>query len=428
MSIDTIKLKEFYERGAIRIQNGFAYGNWNDSGKGIIQLRPFNISINGQIDLSTSKYIEINRNVSPYLLQQQDIIFNNTNSEELVGKTAFWVKEQTAVLSNHMTIVRVLDENEISPQFLAFLLLKKWMDGYFHQVCRRHVNQASVSVDMLKETPFPFYSVLEQRRIASILNTVQTAIEQQERLITLTRELKSALMHKLFTEGLRGEKQKETEIGLIPESWQVVPLGKYVTIKNGYSFKSSDYVKNGVLSVRISNVSNGELIDKDNQYLPNHFLTKYSDFALSEGDLIISLTRPVISSGIKYCLIEKKHLPLLLNQRVGKFEIKNPNHISKEFLYYIVSSKYFVDEIKKLFGNSSQQPNVSPQQLEKFLIPLPMLDIQNEISFSLNTLTQKVTYHSQKKKLFEELLRSLLNQLMTGQIRVDKIDLFNNLR
>ena len=118
----------------------------------------------------------------------------------------------------------------------------------------------------------------------------------------------------------------------------------------------------------------------------------------------------------------------MLNQRVGKFEIKNPNHISKEFLYYIVSSKYFVDEIKKLFGNSSQQPNVSPQQLEKFLIPLPMLDIQNEISFSLNTLTQKVTYHSQKKKLFEELLRSLLNQLMTGQIRVDKIDLFNNLR
>jgi type I restriction enzyme S subunit len=274
-----------------------------------------------------------------------------------------------------------------------------------NQLANVEVNQIGFEID-------------EQRRIAHVLNTIQTAIEQQAQLIALTRELKSTLMHKLFTEGLHGEKQKETEIGLVPESWEVIPLGKYARIQNGYAFKSSDYIKEGILSVRISNVSHGTLIDKDNQYLPKDFLTKYSDYALKVGDLVISLTRPIVSTGMKYCLVEKKNLPLLLNQRVGKFEIKNPEMITQKYLYYIVFSKYFVDELKKLFGNSSQQPNVSPLQLEKFLIPLPKTDEQEKISFSLETLTNKENYHSHKLQLLEELFRTLLRQLMTGQIRV----------
>ena len=74
----------------------------------------------------------------------------------------------------------------------------------------------------------------EQRKIAGVLGLVQRAIEQQERLIALTTELKKTLLHKLFTEGLRGEPQKQTEIGPVPESWEVVPLGfTCVKIGNG---------------------------------------------------------------------------------------------------------------------------------------------------------------------------------------------------
>jgi type I restriction enzyme, S subunit len=54
---------------------------------------------------------------------------------------------------------------------------------------------------------------------------VQGAIEAQERIIRITTELKKALMHKLFTEGLRGEPQKQTEIGPVPENWEMVEIG-----------------------------------------------------------------------------------------------------------------------------------------------------------------------------------------------------------
>ena len=83
----------------------------------------------------------------------------------------------------------------------------------------KHVTGKEFSNSQVALPPLP-----EQKKIAHILSTVQRAIEAQERIIQTTTELKKTLMHKLFTEGFRNDPQKQTEIGLIPESWEVVRL------------------------------------------------------------------------------------------------------------------------------------------------------------------------------------------------------------
>jgi type I restriction enzyme S subunit len=82
-----------------------------------------------------------------------------------------------------------------------------------------------VDIKAFLELPIPLPFVEEQQKIAKVLSTIQRAIEQQDKIIETTRKLKKSLMHKLFTEGLNGEEQKETEIGRVPKSWDVVRLG-----------------------------------------------------------------------------------------------------------------------------------------------------------------------------------------------------------
>ena len=90
-------------------------------------------------------------------------------------------------------------------------------------MAKRHAQSANlIAATTSRASAIPLPPFSEQRKIAAVLGLVQRAIEQQERLIALTTELKKALLHKLFTEGLRGEPQKQTEIGPVPESWEVV--------------------------------------------------------------------------------------------------------------------------------------------------------------------------------------------------------------
>jgi len=86
----------------------------------------------------------------------------------------------------------------------------------------------TLNLSEIKEIKIPLPPLSEQQKIAKVLDKIQQAIGLQDRIIELLKNLKKSLMQKLFTEGLYGEEQKETEIGPIPKSWEVVRLGEIV--------------------------------------------------------------------------------------------------------------------------------------------------------------------------------------------------------
>jgi restriction endonuclease S subunit len=112
----------------------------------------------------------------------------------------------------------------------------------------------------------------EQRKIAGVLGVVQRAMEQQERLLALTAELKRALLHQLFTAGLRGEPQKQTEIGPMPESWELRSIGDLeLDIGDGnYSTKypkQEEFLPAGLPFLRANNLVDGRLVWNDMRYI-----------------------------------------------------------------------------------------------------------------------------------------------------------------
>lgn len=134
--------------------------------------------------------------------------------------------------------------------------------------------------------------LMEQQQIATVLSAVQRAIERQERLIALTAELKKALLHKLFTEGTRGEPLKQTEIGTVPESWEIVPLGSIAKIGNGSTPKRDNvaYWKDGTIPWLTSGKIHEGRITKPDQYVTATAEAECHLPLVAGGSLLVAIT------------------------------------------------------------------------------------------------------------------------------------------
>ena len=131
------------------------------------------------------------------------------------------------------------------------------------------------------------------------------------------------------------------------------------------------------------------------------------------GDLVMAMTRPIISRGIKIAhIVENKKI--LLNQRVGKFL----TILNMDFLNSIINSKYFIVQIKRGLSESNQ-PNISSSEVEATKIWYP-IDIQEQqkIASILNTVDAKISELKSKKYHLEKLKKRLMQKLLVGQIRV----------
>lgn len=156
------------------VRSGFASGRHNATGEGIAHLRPMNVSRLGEIDLSEVKYVD--PSCDDRRLEPGDILFNNTNSPALVGKTAL-VRQISGenAFSNHMTRLRTV--SGVVPAFLASQLHFLWMTGRLSHVITNHVNQASISAKVL----------------ASQVEVVMPPRAEQERIVAAIEEYLSHL-------------------------------------------------------------------------------------------------------------------------------------------------------------------------------------------------------------------------------------------
>ncbi|WP_347241768.1 restriction endonuclease subunit S [Thermus sp.] len=193
-----VRLGDLKKQKVLWLKNGFPQGKFNEQGYGIPHLRPFNVTDDGRISLSQIKYVAPSSD-DRYWLSKGDILFNNTNSEELVGKVAYFNLDGKYTLSNHMTIIRVQNPKKLNNIWLAYWLLHLWQRKHIQALARRHVNQASISLARLDTIPIPLPPLSEQQEIARILQAVDRKIEAEERRKQALEALFKTLLHDLMT-------------------------------------------------------------------------------------------------------------------------------------------------------------------------------------------------------------------------------------
>lgn len=178
----TIKIEDGWEKTKLvnllnNIKPGFACGQYSKGSAGIPHLRPMNISDKGGFVLEDVKSISVDllESKNDYLLENQDILFNNTNSKELVGKTTIVTDVKTNMMySNHITRLRC-NKEKVLPQFLSFYLHNLWRNGYFLERCKKWIGQAGIDLEQLKSTIIYLPKLDEQK---SIIEKISLEIEQ----------------------------------------------------------------------------------------------------------------------------------------------------------------------------------------------------------------------------------------------------------
>lgn len=268
------------------------------------------------------------------------------------------------------------------------------------------------------------FDIPEQCHIARVLTTVQNAIEQQARLIDLTSELKSTLMNKLFTEGLRGEKQKETEIGLVPESWEGITLGELANPNGliqtgpfGSQLHKSDYQDTGIPVVNPTHMLGNKINHENLPKISAETANKLGKHILKTGDIVFGRRGEIGRHG----LVTKDEDGWFCG--TGSFLVRvNKDHIDNRFLSYYFSLPQIVTWLNS-HAAGVIMPNLNNTVLGIMSVFHPKYEDQVEIANALDRLEDKTELHKKKRQLLEELFRALLHQLMTGQIRVKDLEI-----
>lgn len=188
----------------VDVVSGSAAGQSMQRSSGVPHMRPMNITVNGRLDFGDVRFIDpsaVKRNLRP-----GDVLFNNTNSPALVGKSALLDVDAELAFSNHMTRIR-LNEDLMLPAFLALQLYALQRMGYFETHCRKHVNQASVSADfLLTRVPLVVPAIPDQSSVVSLLESARDMLDRAAAKVndaqTHISSAQSALIDELFRGGL----------------------------------------------------------------------------------------------------------------------------------------------------------------------------------------------------------------------------------
>ena len=362
--------------------------------------------------ISQEEHLELIKRCNPEI---GDILYSK-NGTIGIPKIIDWDNEFSIFVS--LCLIKMKkQESYISNKYLEQFLKS---DSCMRQI-RLRAKQGTVTnlhLEEIRELIIPIPTIKEQEKIASILSTVDEQIDNVDALIEKNKELKKGLMQTLLTKGIGHTKFKKTEIGEIPDEWEVINAGRVFDI-------ITDYVANGSFASLAANVEYKEsedfaivvrLTDYKNEYKgPFVYVDKKAYDFLSKSklegdDIIIANVGAYAGYVFRAPNINK---PITL----GPNAILVRSEQNREFIYYWLSSEFGQKAIKEIISTTAQ-PKFNKTDFKKILLPIPNLKEQYKISSILLKTDERIEEHEKEKKKLEQLKKGLMQQLLTGRIRV----------
>ena len=367
----------------------------------------------GKIFSDTSGYAEDVQS-HKYFFQKNDVLYSKLRP--YLDKAVLATRD--GICTTELLVLR--PHKGVSSLFLVCMLHDKNFIEYAMEGVTG-VQHPRTSWAHIKNYKIEKFSIEVYHKIGLLGATVQHALSFNEGLLNLAKKFKHATMHKLFTCGLRGEaqKEKETEIGLVPNGWKIVSLSSLGKIGNGSTPKKTinEYWEQGYFPwLTSSKVYDRDIVSAE-QFVSKIALEECHLPIINPGAILIAITGQGKTLG--HCAV--LNIEATINQHLAYIQVDLIKAIPSFVRGYLETQYEYLRQVASAGG--STKGALTCAFLSSLAIPLPDMEEQQEIVDILDVIDRKIDLHRRKKALLEELFKSLLHKLMTGEIRVDELDL-----
>lgn len=389
----------------IDVQSGVGAGKEDQSSeeRGIIQIRPTNIDRDGLLVYEKNVYVPIDANMPS--IEKGDVLFNNTNSQELVGKTAVFNEDKPYRFSNHITRIKV-NQTKILPEYLWLILNLYQRKFIFYSICTNWNNQSGVGNELLKSIKIPLPTLVKQKEIIDFYTKAHETKQRKEvEAKNLLEGIDSIILKMLDIE----PNQKHDKNPVFSTSLSNI-IGRRLDVssyKEHFEMFSNTYPNKRLSSlVEIDPTTKFAGFKDDSMitFIPMECIdekfgevTEQREIAISqikgytkfrEGDLLWAKITPCMQNG-------KSAIARNLKNGVGcgstEFYVIRPKteDLLIDYVYLLLRHFEVLKAAQGSFGGSAGQQRVSSQYLKSIMIPYPSKDIQRSIVDAIMERKQK---------------------------------------
>lgn len=390
-----------------------AVGDEND----IPVIRSTNFTSSGVIDYSNLAYRNIDeRKRLAKSLKSGDMVLEKSGGSptQPVGRVVYFDKNEPFLFSNFTQ--KLTPKPDCDSKFLFYKFYSEYQNGTvlkFQQQTTGIINFQLAEYLRFKSI-FPPLS--EQQKIATILSSVDNVIEKTRAQIDKLKDLKTGMMQELLTKGIGHTEFKDSPVGRIPAEWSVQKIDSLVTkVGSGVTPRggSEAYVSSGIPLIRSQNVYSDGLRLEDIAYITVEQHQKMANSQLKPNDVLLNIT----GASIGRCYyLPRDFKEGNVNQHVCIIRPKQ-SVINSVFLAYLLNSEIGQHQIMSLQAGGNRE-GLNFQQIREICFATPTLPEQQKIVNLLQSIDTKIMTVSQKLISVEQTKKALMQDLLTGKVRV----------
>ncbi len=406
--------------------NDVSYGSSaKSSSSGLVPVLRMGNLQGGFIDWGDLVYTSDTGEIEKYTLEKNDVLFNRTNTVDLVGKTAIYKGERPAIYAGYL--IKIDNKKELlNSDYLNYVLNTHQTKSYNRLILSVAVSQANINGQKLKTYPIPLPPTLgEQVAIADALQDVDSLLVELEKLIAKKQAIKTASMQQLLTGKKRlpefalhtdGEKKgqpkgmKPSELGGIPEDWDVKAIGDISNV-DPENLGSSTAKEYEFEYISLEQVDTGKLLGTTHYKFEN--APSRARRVVKQGDVLLSTVRPNLKS---HLFVGNEVRDLICS--TGFSVVRSGNReLDSEFIYHHLFCHVINNQIEMLISGSNY-PAINSNDVRALKVAVPCIKEQTAIATILSDMDREIQSLEQRLAKTRQIKQGMMQELLTGRTRL----------